>query len=745
MADLSDRGYKNPSTEAEILDPNFWRTVGDSQDARFKELDANQTGAAADAAKALSTANAYAGQIAQANTTAGEAKGIAQANEETVDRYSDDVEGLKVNAGWEAGSPDDAQNAAFIRDPNSESRTALNAQIDEKSPINVLRAGASPDKTPSENTAIIQGVINRAAAEGRAVYFPSVYPPLKINDALVAAGPGLTVLGDGPMIAVNQTAWPKPFIDAGTHAGVSVENVGAMNSATRVSNMTPFRGNTLKNYSAFVYSNASDTTVRNCLSQGLNAGVFGLGSATARLSNFTVDRFEFHDGEFGVFCDYMDGVQVRNVWGDYSYSQGGTQAPHLLYVGAFADSNITDVTIENLRAFNSPGSYAYQIKGLVGATVRNLYADGCAGVLAVAALTDTDIDGVVSINDILPAAVVEGSLCSVSTDPMTRVTVRNVNIELVNNARGIRFLSGTGCKLEDATVRVAHTTTSNTTHDIEVRHEWLVDRPRVINTGPNGWDSIYVFTGSGAVIRDPETVGARIGVRVSTSTSNARIYYDRDKIGLHPTDGRHPVDLNAVAANNKAIPLPTPRTQHGPRNIGASSFDVAAGSNGAAGVIETGQLLTSAAGTWLVEDGYTYNATASVGILWADYDTPDVEIFTDMLYQDANGIAFRGLDVNNYLWARIRASGVQFGKKDAGVDTVLAETPLFTPPAGNRRYRLGVRTYGGEIKVTLDGETSISHALSAGDLTKYGAGTLHGFRSHTTRARFTDLVVNSLR
>ncbi|MEO9246474.1 pyocin knob domain-containing protein [Citricoccus nitrophenolicus] len=38
MANLSPRGYKNPSTEAEINDPAFWRTVGENQDARFVEL-----------------------------------------------------------------------------------------------------------------------------------------------------------------------------------------------------------------------------------------------------------------------------------------------------------------------------------------------------------------------------------------------------------------------------------------------------------------------------------------------------------------------------------------------------------------------------------------------------------------------------------------------------------------------------------------------------------------------------------
>lgn len=70
---------------------------------------------------------------------------------------------------------------------------------------------------------------------------------------------------------------------------------------------------------------------------------------------------------------------------------------------------------------------------------------------------------------------------------------------------------------------------------------------------------------------------------------------------------------------------------------------------------------------------------------------------------------------------------------------------MLTAPADNRRYRIVVRAYGGEVKVTLAGETLISHALSAGDLTKYGAGIMHRFRPHTFSARFTDLIVPSLR
>lgn len=104
------------------------KATADNAQARVLEIKQSADTASTDAAKALQAANAYAGQIAQANTTAGRAEAIAQGAEDTVERYSEDVEGLKVNAGWNAGSPNDAQNAAFLRDPASESHAVLNAQ-----------------------------------------------------------------------------------------------------------------------------------------------------------------------------------------------------------------------------------------------------------------------------------------------------------------------------------------------------------------------------------------------------------------------------------------------------------------------------------------------------------------------------------------------------------------------------------------------------------------------------------------
>lgn len=133
MPAFSPRGYKNPATTGEINDPAFWKTVGESQDARFVELDANQTGAAADAAQALQTANAFAGQIAQANTTAGEAKDIAQGAVADVDEIKGPIvtrlTAVETAAGYAPGDATDAAMTNIATQEGTQFRAALNAQI----------------------------------------------------------------------------------------------------------------------------------------------------------------------------------------------------------------------------------------------------------------------------------------------------------------------------------------------------------------------------------------------------------------------------------------------------------------------------------------------------------------------------------------------------------------------------------------------------------------------------------------
>ncbi|VXB22313.1 hypothetical protein [Citricoccus sp. K5] len=135
MAHFSPEGYKTPSTETELNDfgkEGFWESAGLNQDARFRELDANLTGASADAAQALQTANSYAGQIAQANTTAGSAVAIAQGAADDVDEIKGPIDtrlsAVETAAGYAPGDATDAAMTNIATQDNTQFRAALNAQ-----------------------------------------------------------------------------------------------------------------------------------------------------------------------------------------------------------------------------------------------------------------------------------------------------------------------------------------------------------------------------------------------------------------------------------------------------------------------------------------------------------------------------------------------------------------------------------------------------------------------------------------
>lgn len=155
MAHFSPEGYKTPSTETELNDfgkDGFWESAGLNQDARFRELDAGHAGASADAAKALQTANSYAGQIAQANTTAGSAVTIARGAEDTADNAASRVDALEVMGGVQPGSVNDAEMALHTQQQGGLFNAALNAQT-----VQALEHGGVA--RPTLSAAVVEGIV----------------------------------------------------------------------------------------------------------------------------------------------------------------------------------------------------------------------------------------------------------------------------------------------------------------------------------------------------------------------------------------------------------------------------------------------------------------------------------------------------------------------------------------------------------------------------------------------------------
>ncbi len=165
-----------------------------------------QAQAITNASLALTKAAEASASAASSAASAGSSASSADSARRTAERFGQDVEGLKVNAGWNAGSPNDAQNAAFLRDPNSESNTELKAQtvqsIESAVAINVYDYGAVDSATTASQSALDAAMLaaEAVAATGAAVKIAIPRGTVRGNftvrrDRIHFTGPG-TLVGE---------------------------------------------------------------------------------------------------------------------------------------------------------------------------------------------------------------------------------------------------------------------------------------------------------------------------------------------------------------------------------------------------------------------------------------------------------------------------------------------------------------------------------------------------------------------
>lgn len=112
------------------------KATADNAQARVLEIKEDVSAAKSDAASALSAANSYAGQIAQANTTAGQAVAIATDAKGTAEAIEGPISTrlgyLETREGLAPGDVYDVETASVLAQPDSESNAALKDQIDDR-------------------------------------------------------------------------------------------------------------------------------------------------------------------------------------------------------------------------------------------------------------------------------------------------------------------------------------------------------------------------------------------------------------------------------------------------------------------------------------------------------------------------------------------------------------------------------------------------------------------------------------
>ena len=150
------------------------------------------------------------------------------------------------------------------------------------------------------------------------------------------------------------------------------------------------------------------------------------------------------------------------------------------------------------------------------------------------------------------------------------------------------------------------------------------------------------------------------------------------------------------------------------------------------GNTETGQAWTTGSGTWGISTGRAYCVTAVTGdTRFIETNTPDytAECILNGILMTGNvsfpSLVIHGLDVNNYIYARLYNGNLELYKKDGGVVTSLAS--VATTTSDNTDYLVKVSCLGNVIKISVNNALLITYTLAGGD-TKFAAYTKVGVR-----------------
>lgn len=187
----------------------------------------------------------------------------------------------------------------------------------------------------------------------------------------------------------------------------------------------------------------------------------------------------------------------------------------------------------------------------------------------------------------------------------------------------------------------------------------------------------------------------------------------------------------------------------GPAGV-SDTFD-RADSSSSLGATDGGSLSpltwTAQSGTWGISSNTAYLVSAtSQAVATVDTGLADVDVAFDVTMQSGSnvGIVCRLIDDNNYLMCAWHfGTTLELYKRDTGSFTTL--TSAGQSWVNGTTYRLRMTVAGDQVKVYLDGVEKITHTLSAGDLSKYGAATSHGLRAETDNSsRFDTFAVTAL-
>ncbi|RZT87427.1 lysophospholipase L1-like esterase [Pseudonocardia sediminis] len=204
-----------------------------------------------------------------------------------------------------------------------------------------------------------------------------------------------------------------------------------------------------------------------------------------------------------------------------------------------------------------------------------------------------------------------------------------------------------------------------------------------------------------------------------------------DPLDLFASDLVHMEEAgHAFMADTMMTALGLPGAAH-PRPQVSDSFN-RPDSTTTMGATEAGAATWTTSSTWGITGKKAAPVSGASGNVFVETGLADLDATCVITYNGTAGLLFRASDDSNRLGVFLDAGGAAIAlyKTDGGATSTLTSTP-FTFTNG-QDYVVRVVARGNLILVYINGVLRLTHTLSAGDQTKYGALTKCGFRNTAT-------------
>jgi hypothetical protein len=416
-----------------------------------------------------------------------------------------------------------------------------------------------------------------AATPGTTIFFPQPVNYYKITGPLTPPA-GVTIIGAGVGCEIRQATQFKPVFDLYNVDNVTVSGFLLTNQAGAPSSTgTSFRGDSGYAYSAGVWANGNNITVRNCKIVNFAVGTyFNASNGTVngvtplRLHNRSIGN-EVVGANFSTLYLMQENLLIEGLYAhDNVDSSSGANPVHAVYGTGAATQRSKNVTVVNCQAKNVgagfPGSAAYQLKYVDGLVIGNLEADSCYGLLNVldgSDLTGTNLTGINITSDTSTGALY---MASVSPNPNPkRVRLSGINIQMASADTRVINVTVDDARLSDVSVASVRNGAAAANYDVILRGNRVsLDGYKSRNTGTGTGKAILVGTSTIATsdvsITNPEIDGSSLIADFDTTCTGTNAVVFAPALQRRITNGRA-TWFNAVGGSTitwQAIPIGAP-------------------------------------------------------------------------------------------------------------------------------------------------------------------------------------------